>query len=90
MTTRVIVTLTPREKELYDIIVSADNWISRSQIAQIEGKRQLSPHDFDLLRRLEEKKLISQSPSGLQSVGNSRRRRKEAFVYMAIPPVDGE
>lgn len=60
MNTRVVIALTPREKEIYDLLANLPvrRWLSRYQIAEVGGKHRLSAHDFYLLDRLVDKGLI--------------------------------
>lgn len=84
MSTRMIVILTPREKELYDTLEEADGWLSRNEIARDQGKYSLSPHDFQLLDRLVEKGLIEKD-----FYAGSNTRGKGTYTYRATPIAEG-
>ncbi len=85
MSTRMIIILTPREKQLYDTLEEAGGWLSRNEIARKQDKYRLSPHDFDLLDRLADKGVIEKD---LFRVVEDRG--KGAFIYRAIPIAEGK
>lgn len=82
MNTKVIVVVTPREKELYDSICEIGGWVARKDIAKHQNKHTLSPHDFQLLDRLAEKGLIEKESSDAASL-------KGTFLYRHIPLTEG-
>lgn len=79
METKVIVVVTPREKELYDTICELGGWVSRKDIAKHQNKHVLSPHDFDLLDRLEDKELIQKN-----YYSSSDTSLKGTFMYRVL------
>jgi predicted transcriptional regulator len=72
--------LTDRARELLDALKAADDWTSRAELARATRKNRLSPHDIDLLERMEKDGLIE-----------SRQRKSKtpigtAFDYRAKHP----
>jgi predicted ArsR family transcriptional regulator len=57
-----------RKREIYDAIVQLNDWASRNQIADLTGKRRLSPNDVHHLESLVREKWVQ-----LKNVGSEAR-----------------
>lgn len=84
MNHRIIVALTPREKRLFETLEEAGGWLSRNQIAALQNRHSLSPHDFQLLERLAEKGLIEKD-----IYREEEKSLRGTYLYRAIPPIEG-
>lgn len=68
--------VTGRAQELLESLRTARRWLSREELAERTGKSRLSPHDTDLLNRLQEAGYveIETRPAGIA----------EKYVYRAV------
>lgn len=84
MNHRIIVALTPREKELYDTLEEAGGWLTRNRIAELQNKHSLSPHDFQLLNRLVDKGLVEKDVYRAE-----KESLRGTYLYRAVSLAEG-
>jgi DNA-binding IclR family transcriptional regulator len=61
---------------ILDALTEAEAWLSRNEIAESIGKKRLSPHDIELLGRMER--------LGLVEIAEETRGITSAYIYRAI------